>query len=295
MYRNVREKEARRLSVITDMLIFFLILILAVIIINIFEIDINFFDNEYEELALVSNFDTSLYSIEEENIYYINQIKNKYNIIINYGENTKNSVSSVDATIQENELIVNNNLKILLDALEKYPQAMFNEITNLNYRINVFLVDNFNNDNLALASRNNLNEYKIYISNNSKFERAFHHEMYHILEYFMKSKNSKINNNWNLLNPSEFSYSNSTEGLTKEYVYYNSQDLKNSYFVSKYSKVSEKEDRAEVFSEIMVMKNKKDYLNEGENIYKKANYIMNDLHNIITQSEFYSDKIINSY
>ena len=37
---------------------------------------------------------------------------------------------------------------------------------------------------------------------------------------------------------------------------------------------------------------KKEYLNNGENIYKKANYITNDLHKFITQTAFYIDKIM---
>ncbi len=292
MHQQTKLGQARRLSVITDILIFFLILILALILISIFDIDIKFSDNEYEELALVSNLESSSYSVEEENMYYISQIKEKYNIIVSYGENTKNSANKVDATVQENELIVNNNLKILLDALKKYPQDLFKVINHSNYSINIYLVNSFNNDNLALASRNNLNEYKIYISNNSKFERSFHHEMYHILEYFMKSKNPTLANDWFKLNPSEFSYTGTTENLNRDYVYYVASDLKNAYFVSKYSKVSDKEDRAEVFSEIMVMDTKKEYLNNGENIYKKANYITNDLHKFITQTEFYIDKIM---
>ena len=59
MHQQTKLGQARRLSVITDILIFFLILILALILISIFDIDIKFSDNEYEELALVSNLDSS--------------------------------------------------------------------------------------------------------------------------------------------------------------------------------------------------------------------------------------------
>lgn len=288
------EKPARRLSIITDLLVFILVLIIIDIIVNIFNTDLSISNSEYEQLALVSDKDQSsdLFEIEQENIYYINDIRNKYGITVDYGEATSSSLAKVSASAQQDEVIVNNNLKLLLGALSKYPEDLFRNIKNTDYSITIVLVDSFSNDNLALASRNNLNEYKIYVSNNAKFERAFHHEMYHVLEYYMKSKNQELNSGWSSFNPDGFTYESDVEKLNRDYVYYTKSDLKNAYFVTKYSKVSQKEDRAEIFAELMVMEKKNDYLNEGENIYYKAMYIINDIHKYITGSEMYVDKLL---
>jgi hypothetical protein len=152
----------------------------------------------------------------------------------------------------------------------------------------------FQNDNLALASRNNLNEFRIYISNAQKFERAFHHEMYHILEYYMKDNTKNIYTNWNELNPNGFKYENDTNKLTKDYVYdSNSYVEDNTYFVTKYSKCSEKEDRAEIFAEIMTMNKKQKYLDYNQNIRKKVDLIAYTIGNNITSiNDFYFSRFI---
>ena len=289
-----RLKQSKRLSIITDGLIFILALILVFLIINIFNLDFNIFsNNEYEQLALISSEESVTKNIEQENTYYIRRIKDTYGINVSYGQDTKNYVNKVNANVELNELITNNNLKLLLQSLEKYPIDLFSKINESDYSINIILVDSFNNNNVALASRNNINEYKIYISNNSNFERAFHHEMYHVLEYYMNSIDSNINNAWNLFNPDGFYYNSNIDDLDKDYVYYTNADLDNSYFVSKYSKVSDKEDRAEIFAQAMIMEKKASYLKEGQNIYYKTIYILNNIHKLITNSEIYIDKVVN--
>ncbi|MEG2235555.1 MAG: hypothetical protein RR144_03840, partial [Clostridia bacterium] len=62
--------------------------------------------------------------------------------------------------------------------------------------------------------------------------------------------------------------------LNNKYVYEKYINDDEIYFVTKYSKVSEKEDRAEIFAEIMTFKNKPTFLNSGTKINKKATNII---------------------
>ena len=72
-----------------------------------------------------------------------------------------------------------------------------------------------------------------------------------------------------------------------------SSGVENAYFVTKYSKASEKEDRAEIFAEIMVMSKKEKYLYKDGKIYLKAKNIMNKIEENITYNNFYCDRFLN--
>ena len=118
-----------------------------------------------------------------------------------------------------------------------------------------------------------------------------HAEMYHVLEYYMSKGGKKLYNEWANLNPKDFQYNEDTSKLTKDYVYdKESEDVTNSYFLTKYSKATEKEDRAEIFAEIMILKNAPVYLKSDCNIRKKVDSIKNTLNNEITYSDFYFSK-----
>ena len=61
----------------------------------------------------------------------------------------------------------------------------------------------------------------------------------------------------------------------------------NSYFLSKYSKVSDKEDRAEIFAELMTLDKKESYLENGSRIKEKIKYLMSEIYENITVYDFY--------
>ena len=63
-------------------------------------------------------------------------------------------------------------------------------------------------------------------------------------------------------------------------------DELNPYFVTKYSKATEKEDRAEIFAEIMILSKKPKYLFEGQNIRKKAEVMNNTISQNVTNEDF---------
>ncbi len=254
----------------------------------------------YKELDISSGIEEMLYqkdtisNVEQENRYYINKIRNEYGITIEYGDSEKTSITSVNANVQYDINIVNNNIKIIYKALKKYPSDVF-DIFNKKYSLNIILVSSFNDNNIALASKNNLNQYKIYLSNDLKFERAFHHEFFHIIEYYMTDKTKYLYNSWNLYNPSGFKYEDDISKLTDEFVY--NKDLTNeenfnAYFLTKYSKTSEKEDRAEIFAEMMTLSKNESYLKKNSKIYNKITYLMNEIYENISIENFHFSQYI---
>ncbi len=274
--------KERKLSVFTY---FFILLCVVFVTILVFK-----------ELHIKEDFEEILYqkdiagNVEQENKYYINKIKDEYGIIINYGESSKNFLSSADANIQYDENIINNNLKMMYNALRKYPKDVFSIFKDEKHKLYIMLVSSFNDNNIALASKNTLNQYRIYLSNNDNFERAFHHEFFHVLEYYMAEKVKYLYHSWNAYNPYGFKYDTDVSKLTDEFVYskYNTEEENNnSYFLTKYSKVSEKEDRAEIFAELMTLNKNEGYLKDGTKIKSKILYLLNEIYENISISNFY--------
>lgn len=248
------------------------------------------------ELNIRSGMDEVLYqkdigsNVQSENRYYISKIKNEYGISIGYGESEKNFLNSVNANIQEDEYIVNNNIKAIYEALNKYPSDVFSIFKDDKYTLYILLVSNFNDNNLALASKNTLNQYRIFLSNNDNFERAFHHEFFHVLEYYMSDKVKYLYPSWNSYNPTRFEYQEDVSVLSSEYVYNKyatDEENSNAYFVTKYSKVSQKEDRAEIFANLMMLNKREGYLKGGSNIRNKIDYLINEIYENISISDFH--------
>lgn len=283
--RSVRK---RKLSIFTYFIIFSVITAMTVLTIK--ELDIS---SGFEEILYQKDVSSN---VEQENKYYINKIKNEYGIIIGYGEGEKSFLNSVDANVQYDENIVNNNLKIIYSALKKYPKDVFDIFKKEKYSLYILLVSNFNDNNIALASKNTLNQYRVYLSNDVNFERAFHHEFFHILEYYMSDKVKYLYYSWNSYNPAGFEYQADISKLTDEYIYnkyLTDDENKEAYFLTKYSKVSSKEDRAEIFAELMMLNKKEGYLKNESSLRPKINYLINEIYENISISNFHFSTYLN--
>ena len=280
MQRRAIKKE--KLSIFAYFFIFSCIVGITVLVYN--ELDIS---NGFEEILYQKDIESN---VEQENKYYINKIKNEYGIIIGYGEEEKSFISSVDANIQYDLNIANNNIKIIYEALKKYPDDVFDIFKDSDYSLHISLVSSFNDNNIALASKNNLNQYRMYLSNDVNFERAFHHEFFHILEYYMADRVKYLYYAWNSYNPSGFEYEEDVTKLTDEFVYSKyatEEENKHTYFLTKYSKVSPREDRAEMFADLMMINKKEGYLKNGTNIDNKINYLINEIYENISIGYFH--------
>lgn len=286
MEEEVHKKKASLISVV----ILFLILILITIL---FIKKLEAPDINSESLSLVDT-DSKEYiaSKKMEIDSYISSLNELYGINVLYGEDTINYANKVDATVETDLNIVNNNVKVLFHTLEKYPRGMFDVFKNKEYKMDVILLDSFTNNNLALASKNNLKEIKLYVSNTDKFERAVHHELFHVFEYYMADKNKYVFEQWKNLNPSIFKYQSDVLKLDNNYVYLKDSNTDNWYFVTKYAKTSEKEDRAETFAELMMLQKKPEYLESNTNIKKKADNIMSEMSKYLNVKNIYCDKFM---
>lgn len=286
MEEDVHKKKASLISVV----ILFLILILITIL---FIKKLEAPDINSESLSLVDT-DSKEYiaSKKMEIDSYISSLNELYGINVLYGEDTINYANKVDATVETDLNIVNNNVKVLFHTLEKYPRGMFDVFKNKEYKMDVILLDSFTNNNLALASKNNLKEIKLYVSNTDKFERAVHHELFHVFEYYMADKNKYVFEQWTNLNPSIFKYRSDVLKLDNNYVYLKDSNTDNWYFVTKYAKTSEKEDRAETFAELMMLQKKPEYLESNTNIKKKADNIMSEMSKYLNVKNIYCDKFM---
>lgn len=286
MEEEVHKKKASLISVV----ILFLILILITIL---FIKKLEAPDINSESLSLVDT-DSKEYiaSKKMEIDSYISSLNELYGINVLYGEDTINYANKVDATVETDLNIVNNNVKVLFHTLEKYPRGMFDVFKNKEYKMDVILLDSFTNNNLALASKNNLKEIKLYVSNTDKFERAVHHELFHVFEYYMADKNKYVFEQWTKLNPSIFKYQSDVLKLDNNYVYLKDSNTDNWYFVTKYAKTSEKEDRAETFAELMMLQKKPEYLESNTNIKKKADNIMSEMSKYLNVKNIYCDKFM---
>ena len=248
-------------AVIVNLIIFFtVIIIVAGIRLGIILVshDLEITKEEYMYITEQSKLEGT--DTVEANIRYANLLKEKYGIDIHYGASTQSFANSVQAVPITDSLRITEMLVNLTGALEKYPVDIVREIEEKGYTVSIYLVDYFNNANVALANRNSNNEFKIYISYNDTFERAMHHETYHVLEYYINLEYGLDNifKDWNLVNPSEFIYPEDVNRLNRKYVYGLDKE-RPSYFVTLYSKYSAKEDRAEMFAESMVAEEKPAY------------------------------------
>ena len=222
------------------------------------------------------------------NLELISEIKRVYNLDIIYGDGTEYLSKSVQARSIYNESDVNDMLIQLVECLDKYPNNIFKEIQVKDYDVEICLVDYFSNDNIALATRDSNNNFKVYLSNidkGTKVKKSIHHELYHILEYYMKLEFNinELYKDWNNYNPAGFSYQENVALLDTSYVY-GMDNNRGAYFVSVYSKASDKEDRAEVFSDTMNADKKPGYYTDKLGAIKNKMLLISNAIN----SSFYS-------
>ena len=224
----------------------------------------------------------SLYALAEQqeyevdykniNMQIIDKISMDYGLNIYYGENT--NLGSVNAVNIVDEYLVFEMLKEINEALSKYPKGLISEIESKGYTVSLYLVDHFNLNMEALANRNTIGQFNIYMSNTDDITRALHHEFYHILDYYIKLETNETYDMWNTYNPRGYIYPEDVNELTSKYVY---KGESGAHFVTLYAKVSEKEDRAETFAEMLTASRDEKFFGTGEYIYSKINLIIDVL------------------
>ena len=261
-----KSKISKEYYILVSLIIFFsLVIIVGTIRVvkatkeSFDEVDLSKIDNILED----SNVDVS-----SVNLRIKNSIEKEYGIDIYYGDGYY--VESVNAVPITDANTIFEMLKQVNIALSKYPKNMIREIEQKGYTVSIYLVNYFTNDVEALANRNSIGEFKIYMSNTINVERATHHEYYHILDYYIKLETQERYTKWESLNPKGFKYPNDVKYITAKYVY---NGLPGAYFVTAYAKYSDKEDRAETFAEMITANKDEEFFKDGEKIKDKMNLI----------------------
>jgi hypothetical protein len=196
-------------------------------------------------------------------------IQNTYGISVKYGSETDgytaSNITAVSLGDSDSETLALNDLK---NALELYPNGLFQEIRNGGISLSVYLVKGYNQDNVTGLTEYNKRKGAaiISIALDYPFNDSFFHESYHFMEDYIELKGGAYTT-WNNLNPSTFTYG--TTDLTLSYANTGSAD---SYFVNSYAETNEDEDRASTF-EYMMADSKASCLNTNEHVWLKAKYM----------------------
>ena len=227
---------------------------------------------DLESMSL-ENIDTAI-DLSSYNLRIINTIESTYGIDVYYGDRI--NVESVNGVSITDDYEIFGMLTEIVQALSKYPKDLIKEIEEKDYSVDIYLVDYFTSGVEALANRNSIGQFKIYISNTENLKRAFHHEYYHILDYYIRLETDETTAyiNWDKYNPDGFKYTENVNNITGEYVYVGTAGA---HFVTPYAKYSEKEDRAETFAEMLTASKEEIFFNEGEHIKGKIDVLKNVL------------------
>lgn len=275
---KINSKQKNEFSVIIDIMIFLTVVSLVGLtrLFYIYFKEKSNLDLSYVENASYLNENKA----DNINSSMATAINNVYNVDIVYGERSEAYAKSVKATTLKDNQKIFNMIKIVNNALKKYPKDIISEIEKKGYTVTIYLVDEFQTDNLALANRTATGEFRIYLSYQGGLERALHHETYHILDYYAKLEQdeNKLYASWQDNNPTDFEYTNDVNKITAKYVYIDGQ--KGAYFITPYAKYSVKEDRAETFAQMMIDDTKKTYYNKDEMIYNKMIIIKDTLYKV---------------
>ncbi len=232
-------------------------------------------ENKISEAPVVVNKDVTEKvpkTLEEQNEEIIKEIKDIYGYDVSYGKEEfwYGGVASTQLTDEEK---ANDALIELKKKSKIFPNGFFQVFQGYN-GFRILLFENIEGA-AGVASYEFGDDNYIALNVRSDFlGRIFYHETFHIMEQYIRYKTYDETNpfdTWNLLNKEEFSYDyndNTFDYTAYDFDSYNvPSDI---LFVSPYSKTSDKEDRAELFADLMFRGIKKNYMHKGFGINEKA-------------------------
>ncbi|MDE5586933.1 MAG: hypothetical protein K2I72_01020, partial [Bacilli bacterium] len=227
----------------------------------------------------------------EKNQDMIAQIQSTYGFNISYGEGTYGYYAGGSCTPLYNEEKANKALTKITNLLKNFPTDFFRKFQGNNgYRIILF--DDIPGDTQGVTSYEIGNDNQLFldVNNDLLLERVVYHETWHFMEQLIMIKNNYNNpfdSNWNHLNPADFTYPGDSSNTYTPYDSnrYNPEYPKeNTAFISAYGKTSGREDRAEIFADLMFRGYKQNYMYAGYGINEKAKVMMQEVRKIWTNS-----------
>lgn len=227
-------------------------------------------------------------TLSQENNDFRNQLLSKYGVIVGYKDEIDGKYKNSYATPTKlyDDEVISYNLTMIETALKKYPKSFFNEIKSKWKPISIYLVDNINGYAAGLTDNSNSSSLVILIvathsQTSSILESTVHHEIMHAIDCYFTSKGIysayTLEQSMMQFNPDGFSY-----GIQdNKYVYLLDKPY---YFVSKYSKSNYKEDRAEVFANLMYRSYAPEFLKIDNSIKEKAKLITDQINQNFTSA-----------
>lgn len=207
---------------------------------------------------------------KEQNAEVIAAIRNQYGFDIFYGDDTYCYYGSGECTPLYDEEKVKTSLETIQRCLANFPNTFFNAFQGyIGYHL--VLMDDIPDDTAGFASYEMPGSNGIYLDvNTTLLSRVFYHETFHMIDRLLTVRNNDDNvySDWSNYNPTDFSYGDNSNTYTV---------LDNEHepcFISTYAKTNEREDRAEVFADLMFRPYQKDYMKSDTCLNRKAQYLV---------------------
>ncbi len=228
---------------------------------------------------------------KEKNQEMISQIQTTYGFNISYGDGTYCYYAGSSCTPLYNDEKANKALTTITHLLKNFPTDFFRKFQGNNgYRMILFDDIPGNVQGVTSYEIGNDNQLFLDVNNDMLLERVIYHETWHFMEQLIMIKNGYNNpfdSNWNHLNPVGFTYSGDSSNTYTPYDsnrYNPGYPVGNIAFISTYGKTSGREDRAEIFADLMFRGYKQNYMQAGYGINEKAKVMMQEVRKIWTNS-----------
>jgi hypothetical protein len=211
----------------------------------------------------------------------IKSIYDTYGITVQTGSDADCYPTDHQLYGETDEKIINEWLDVFSYALDRYPQGIFRDMSDVT-TVTVKLVSNdASDDELGVTSYEFGGSWYIALSRRAMNEipsRVLYHEMFHFFDRYMYVKNGYSNalSATAAIVPAGFSW-----GFGQTDTAYTVQgavatgDYSQLYFASAYGKSNEREDRAEIFDTYMIAVYQKDYMKYDSPMNRKMIIIAN--------------------
>lgn len=184
--------------------------------------------------------------VEDKNNTKRKNMESTYGIKILYGDEIGDyHPRGITPTRLTSESDIDKYLTRLNSELTKYPKGFFNDFKKAGMPLTIYLVKSVNGAFAGFTDYQFMNNIKLTLVTNYNFEYTIHHELMHYIDCYLDIKMypNEPYSEYEALNPSGFVYGSAKE----EYIYNMASRPRGTYFVTSYSTIHVKEDRAEVF------------------------------------------------
>lgn len=188
-------------------------------------------------------------SPKDENDIYRKKIESTYGVTIKYGDEIGDYKPK---RLTPTKLLDSNKIKTNLECIDsefkKYPTGFFRDFKGM--PLTIYLVESVpNNTFTGYTDREFMNNIKITLVDSYFFSYTLNHEIMHYIDAYLEIKMYPNDpyQEYEKLNPPGFTYGNARE----EYNYAYDNRIDGIYFLNSYSQLNVREDRAEIFKQIV--------------------------------------------